>query len=322
MPAVVNIQARKQLSYPFPLRMISRYIDEKIHYDTYIDRVYEHQIFIYNEMLYHMNGNPVSTKPLDFNNGAILIMTTNGCIFMSHKERGKIHHSTFLAGMDVSYACMVEVTKGKIIEHAGWSGHYKPTSKDRSQFESRLKLDLLIKYDQNLCVVNIKTLSMKQSSLLSPPGHYQCAISREPLLDPVKLPCGHCFNVGPLKKWYSKHKYCPLDSKPFDMTKVKYREKMKIDEVSTVHSKNLISSQIRNKEFTTIISELQIGHTPPELLERQIINNLGYNLFFNKDMTIVDLVKLLINCNLWECPLSQTEAINKGQGISFYKQLS
>lgn len=112
---IVNTQQRLSLKYDLVLPMRSVYRNEDIHYSNPEERQEELLVFPYNGKLYDSSGKAITTTPLDFDTGAILVMSTEGVLFLSHKKRGVIHHSTLLAASQVAYACMLEVREGEIV---------------------------------------------------------------------------------------------------------------------------------------------------------------------------------------------------------------
>ncbi len=206
---VINVQERVNLQYDQKLEMAPRYIGEDIQYASFCDRCSQYQIFVYEGKLYNSKGELVNTDALNFNSGAILVMDLRGNLFLSHKKRGEIHHSTFLAGAPVSYACMLEVKEGVIVEEVIWSVHYLHNSITQRQFHYRLKKNFAESYQQDLTAIFLTHTS--SSNFLSK-SISQCYFSNKPLINAVKLPCGHKFDQESIKKYSA----CPRDNKSFE----------------------------------------------------------------------------------------------------------
>jgi hypothetical protein len=127
--------------------MNARYTGESIYYAGHLDRVSRYQVFAYEGKLYDCHGEAINTGKLNFDSGAMLVMDKSGHLFLTHKKRGEFHHSTFLAGQEVAYACMLEVQDGKIVQEEVWSGHYSPDDEQQAQFHDRLQQDFTDSYD-------------------------------------------------------------------------------------------------------------------------------------------------------------------------------
>lgn len=139
---LVDIEKRLAVQYDDLLMMQPRYQSENIHYADYEQRRSVYQIFVYNKRFYDNKGEPITTQPLDFNRGAILVMDRRGNLFLSHKQRNMIHHSTFFDGGPVAYACMLEIRGGELIREVPWSGHYTPKLSNQAQFHAKLQLNV------------------------------------------------------------------------------------------------------------------------------------------------------------------------------------
>lgn len=211
---IVDVQKRLDINYPNLLKMDSRYNGENINYAGYLDRISNYQIFAFEGKLYDSQGTPVNTGALNFDRGAIMVMDSHGNLFLTHKKRGEIHHSTFLASAPVAYACMLEVRNGEIIQEESWSGHYLPNSLTQLQFHDRLRRDFIQTFDSKLKCIFLSVFAKKFE-----PEH-MCAISRSPLFEAVKLPCGHSFNQKSLQRWSEARDGCPMDGKPYEMSTV------------------------------------------------------------------------------------------------------
>ncbi len=210
---IVDSHRRLDLTFHSLLPMQPDYRGEKINYADYLDRSTLYQVFAYEGKLYDMNGHPINTKPLDFDTGAMLIMTQRGVLFLSHKIRGQIHHSTFVGGEPVAYACMLEIRDGGMTKESSWSGHYQPGEEQAEQFSRRIRDNFCITYSKELTPIFLEGIwgqnPFKETVFEFP--NTKCVLSGQPLLDPVRLPCNHAFNRKPLIEWLRKKKHCPLD---------------------------------------------------------------------------------------------------------------
>jgi hypothetical protein len=72
-------------------------------------------------------------------NRAIYVMDEKGNIYASKQERGKIHHSSILAGEPVAGAGEIEVYKGELQYINRGSGHYEPTPEMLQQTVDELR---------------------------------------------------------------------------------------------------------------------------------------------------------------------------------------
>lgn len=215
----VDDKKRSALRYELIKPMQSHYRNEDIYYSTPIARLDHFQVFTYNGKLYDCHGAPVTTQPLNFNTGAILVMTQEGTLFLSHKERGSVHHSTMLAAAPVAYACMLEVQDGKIIQEEVWSGHYAPDLGQQAQFHDRLNRVFYHDIPIHLVPILLGVDTGRDPTV-------ECAISRKPLLEPVKLPCGHVFNLTSFLRCYQTRQVCPLDNKKVDANEIVFDEEL------------------------------------------------------------------------------------------------
>jgi hypothetical protein len=208
---IVDDAQRLGISYNKLLPMNSRYTGESIYYAGPIDRMEAYQIFTYEGKLYDKFGLPLNTKPLDFNSGAILVMTEEGVLFLSHKDRGIVHHSTFIASLPVAYACMLEVQDGNIIREEVWSGHYEPTEEHQAQFHDRLHRNCSISIPKEQMIFFLWSGLRSRDETLN-------ILDCQPLLEPVVLPCGDIFNYSSLIRSTNANGCCPYHEgiKPAD----------------------------------------------------------------------------------------------------------
>ena len=272
---IVDDQQRIGLQYDLILPMQSRYRSEDIYYANPVDRLYKQQVFPYNGKLYDCNGNPINTKPLNFNTGSILVMTKEGALFLSHKERGVVHHSTLLASADVAYACMLEVSDGEIVSEEPWSGHYEPTQAHQAQFHDRLNKNYCLEIPQDLTVVFLTKSGSNPNRT--------CPISRKPLLEPVKLPCGHTFNLTALNQWYKIMKVCPLDNKEFSIDKVSFGEDLFLS-LKKDYGSNLLKNRSAVSELDAKVIQLKLDDRDENFMALStIIDEEGVMLFLKED---------------------------------------
>lgn len=70
---------------------------------------------------------------------AIFVMDHNGDIYASnYQEKGKFHHSSFLAGAPVASAGELEVRNGELVAMSPQSGHYRPSGQQLLQCANHL----------------------------------------------------------------------------------------------------------------------------------------------------------------------------------------
>lgn len=214
---IVDDQKRVELRYELIHPMQSDYKGEDIYYSSPLARLDLFQVFTYDGKLYDCHGAPVNTRTLDFDTGAILVMTQDGTLFLSHKERGSIHHSTLLAAAPVAYACMLEVLNGRIMKEKVWSGHYVPTLEQQAQFHDRLQRGFYHDIPNHLVPIFLMDSRFRTE-------YPVCEISNKPIIEPARLPCGHVYNLTPFLGFYNKHRCCPSDHKRFALKEVVFDE--------------------------------------------------------------------------------------------------
>jgi|GEM_PF-6207144 len=215
---IVDDKQRFAILYDKTLRMKSWYVGEDIYYGSLVDRVTKYQVFPYEGRLYDTEGKLINTKPLSFDSGAILVMSKEGSLFLAHKERGVVHHSTLMASIPVAYACMLEVIAGKITKEV-WSGHYEPTKEHQIQFHDRLNKKFFIDIPKDQMA-----LMLSLDSIIPRDAKNFCVFTREPLVEPVVLPCGHAFNCTSVIKWRTKEDFCPIDTQTFEIHELSFDE--------------------------------------------------------------------------------------------------
>merc|ERR1712232_1198992 len=66
-------------------------------------------------------------------------MGLKGHLYMNEKQRGRFHHSSFLAGTPVMAAGYAEVDQGFITTLLPFSGHYRPKTEDFYEFVRQLR---------------------------------------------------------------------------------------------------------------------------------------------------------------------------------------
>lgn len=313
---IIDDQQRIGLRYDLILPMRSHYRDEDIYYSNTIDRLNKYQVFPYNGKLYDSKGEPINTKPMDFNTGAILVMTREGALFLSHKERGVIHHSTLLASAEVAYACMLEVSNGEIIREEVWSGHYEPTQKHQAQFHDRLNKNCCLEIPQNLTAVFlIKSWFEQDRDRL-------CALSRLPLLEPVKLPCGHTFNLSAISTWYKTRKLCPIDNKKFEMDKISFDDDA-FSSSKRDYKTNLSKKKSYIAELDAKVIQLKLDDRNENLATVSThLNEVGVLLFLKEDSTVKRIYEIGKTIGFIKESQCSTQFIVNGRNIDYEKQIS
>jgi hypothetical protein len=265
---LVNIEARLEIKYNRLLNMQNRYRGEQICYASYMKRFEEYQIFSFAGNLYNANGRPITTRSLNFDEGAILVMDQMGNLFLSHKKRDEIHHSTFLAGGRVAYACMLEVINGQIITEEPWSGHYTPSSLHQEQFNDRLNRNFTKKINDGFIAIFLTCIERKFEY------QYTCSISHEPLFEAVKAPCQHNYNYSSVKNWQEQYKNstlkCPLDKTSFVFSDCVPNPEVRL-KVNDEYTKHITSIHKTNSEFCDKIKEINKQNSLPNTLDMEPI---------------------------------------------------
>lgn len=295
---IVDDKKRMDLQYDLTKPMQSHYRNEDIYYSTPLTRIKQYQVFTYEGMLYDCHGTPVNTKPLNFETGAILVMTQEGTLFLAHKERGMIHHSTLLASAPVAYACMLEVSEGRIIKEAAWSGHYEPTIEQQAQFHDRLNKNCFHEIPNNLVPIFLSTMNNLNS-------HEICPISRMPLIEPVKLPCGHVYNLSSFLQWHEKNKICPIDG-----TEIEIKEILSDEDLISKSKDTYLVNHLKLKSYISDLDSkvIQLG------LDDRSENLTTLSTFSRKSEVILFLTE--------DSPVSRIYEIAKSIGLSFIDSIS
>lgn len=284
---LIDVEQRVTLHYDDLLPMQPQYQSEKISYADYVQRKSEYQIFIYEGRFYDCKGKPITTSSLDFDKGGILVMDHRGNLFLTHKERGVIHHSTFLDGGFVAYACILELIDGELNEEKPWSGHYAPKSSNQAQFHHRINLDFTQPISPNSMTI---FLTLKCPKII--PLHKLCLITYEPLFEPVQLPCGHTFSKDGIIKWYSFRQHCPLDRKDFDINDVKPNMNARID-LETNYLQSLNKIRLFNKQLSSKISHIKLDDQESKELKFSIgYDRVGIFLTLSGNSTLEKILKI------------------------------
>lgn len=295
--ALVDPEKRLALEYNKQLTMRSRYLGEKISYADFGQRM-EYQIFAYDGKLFSRYLSSIDTPPLDFNQGAIMVMDTRGNLFLSYKKRNEIHHSTFFAGGPVAYACMLEIKDGVIVKEEPWSGHYAPQTLNQSQFHERLKQNFTKSFPTDSTAIFLSTLKFQDNHFKT-----SCNIAHTPCFDAVKLDCGHKFNLSSVK-WWKSYDFDSI-SCPCDMNHKSF-EISDLDpdfEARTLAQKEYLNyvQEVRktNSQLVSKISDLQLSDYEFKDISAVIGHaRLGIYLILRDNSTAERVVKIAKRSNL------------------------
>lgn len=314
---VTDIDKRLSLHYPSLLTMLGNYRGEQIHYADFEERCHSLQVFTYQRKLYRCNDrSPVNTRALDFNQGGLLVMDPIGNLFLTHKQRNQIHHSSLLAAGPVAYACMLEVRDGVILKEEPWSGHYMPKSIHQAQFHDRLANDCSILVGQQWIPIFLQAANKEQCHLR------ECIISRKPLFNAVKLPCGHAFNESPIKTCLHKKQICPVDDEAFEISSLIPAPDLR-SEVEKQFSENL--EKIREYNDKLISRFNAFAKNEPWTNGVQVMRGrdcAGLLLLLNSDLTIATIHQLAISIGLApppaDLPQGQTTVVKVGKREKYF----
>ncbi len=90
----------------------------------------QHEIFIRDGKFYDVNGRELSSafdaEALSFEDALLVIDKDSRMYVLNGEERGRLHHSSLVAGGDVLFAGTIAFMDGRVRHMSDSSGHYKP----------------------------------------------------------------------------------------------------------------------------------------------------------------------------------------------------
>jgi hypothetical protein len=122
------------------------YLNESIEYFTE-QGLEKRQVYLVNGIIYNTNLSPYNSKiALDelSGNGEMIVLDQLGNTFISPKERGIHHHSSFFSGGSLAFAGLVYVVNGKMEKLIAYSGHYSTGEMELSSIKTQLDTIYLI----------------------------------------------------------------------------------------------------------------------------------------------------------------------------------
>lgn len=100
-----------------------------VRYFSSVERA-QHEIFIRGGKFYDVNGRELSSdfdaEALSFEDALLVIDRDFRMYVLNGEERGRLHHSSLVAGGDVLFAGTIAFMDGRIRHMSDSSGHYKP----------------------------------------------------------------------------------------------------------------------------------------------------------------------------------------------------
>lgn len=90
----------------------------------------QHEIFIRSGKFYDVNGRELNSvfdaEALSFEDALLVIDKESRMYILKGEERGRLHHSSLMAGDDVLFAGTIAFMDGHVRHLSDSSGHYKP----------------------------------------------------------------------------------------------------------------------------------------------------------------------------------------------------